>query len=133
VTESSSPTPWHVSVAVDRIGAAARVQVARANRERALERLAALVGDVAHRHGYADIGALVQDMTRARSSPTGISLACGMDKDWMSRRLPRLAPEAAAAASAGGARLDARWLPTPQVLGLMTWPAISRSGTCSST
>ena len=99
------------------VSAAARVQLARANRERALDRLAAVAADVAHRHGYADIGQLVRDMTRAGHSLSGISLACGMDRDWMSRHLPRLAPAAAAAATAGGARLDARWLPTLRVLG----------------
>jgi hypothetical protein len=56
-------------------------------------------------------------MTRAGHSLTGISIACGLDKDWMSRHLPRLSPEAAAAATTGGARLDARWLPAVRLLG----------------
>lgn len=99
------------------VSAAARTQLARANSERAHERLAAVADDVAHSRGYADIGQLVQDMTRSGRSLTEISLDCGLHKDWMSRHLPRLDPAAAAAAAAGVDRLDARWMPVLRAIG----------------
>jgi hypothetical protein len=99
------------------VSAAARDHLARANRERAQQRLAAVADEVAHQRGYADIGQLVQDMIRAGHSLTGISVACGLHKDWLSRHLPRLDPVAAAAAIASGGRLDARWLPALRTLG----------------
>lgn len=95
---------------------AARTQLARASRERARRHLAAVADDVAHRHGYADIGQLVGDMSRTGHSLTDISLACGLHKDWMSRHLPRLDPALTAAAIAGE-RLDARWLPAISPIG----------------
>lgn len=98
------------------VSAAARAQLARANRERAAERLQAVADDVARRHGYADIGKLVRDLTRAGHSLAGISLACGLNKDWMSRHLPRLDPAVAAAAISGD-RSEARWLPALQAMG----------------
>jgi hypothetical protein len=99
------------------LSATARAQLARANSERASQRLAAIAADVARRHGYADVGELVLDMSRSGYSLSAISLACGLDKDWMSRYLPRLDPVAAAAAITGGDRLDARWLPALRVMG----------------
>ncbi len=99
------------------VSAAARTQLARANSERARQRLAAVADDVAHRRGYADIGQLVQDMIRAGQSLTEISLGCGLHKDWMSRHLPQLDPVAAAAATGGVDRLDARWLPVLRTIG----------------
>jgi AraC-like DNA-binding protein len=96
---------------------AARTQLAQANRDRAHERLASVADTVARDRGYADIGQLVQDMIRAGHSLTGISLACGLHKDWMSRHLARLDPAAAAAAVAGEERLDARWMPALHVMG----------------
>ncbi len=102
------------------VSRAARAQLGRASRERALERLAAVARDVARRHGYADIGHLVQEMSRAGHSLAGISIACGLDKDWMSRHLPQLDPaaaKAARAASADGHRLDARWMPALGTIG----------------
>jgi hypothetical protein len=99
------------------VSASARAQLALANTERASQRLAAIAAHVARRNGYADIGQLVRDMSRAGYSLTGISLACGLDKDWMSRHLRRLDPVAAAARTAGGERLDARWLPSVRSMG----------------
>ena len=99
------------------VSAAARSQLARANSERADQRLAAVADDVAHRRGYATIGQLVQDMIRSGHSLTEISLDCGLHKDWMSRHLPRLDPAAAAAAAAGIDRLDARWMPVLRTIG----------------
>jgi ROS/MUCR transcriptional regulator protein len=99
------------------MSASARMQLARANRERAAERLAAVAGEVARRQGYADIGQLVRDGLAAGQSLSAISRACGLNKDWMSRHLPRLAPTAAAAAIAGDGRLDPRWLPALRTIG----------------
>jgi hypothetical protein len=99
------------------VSTAARSQLARANRERAHQRLAAVADDVARRRGYADIGQLVQHMARAGHSLTEISLDCGLHKDLMSRHLPRLDPAAAAAATAGISRLDARWMPVLRAIG----------------
>jgi ROS/MUCR transcriptional regulator protein len=99
------------------VSAAARSQLAQANRERAHQRIAAVAGDVARRRGYEYIGQLVQDMIRAGRSLTEISLDCGLHKDWMSRHLPRLDPVAAAAATASIDRLDARWLPALSTIG----------------
>jgi hypothetical protein len=98
------------------VSEAGRTQLAQANRERAHHQLAAIADDIAHRHGYTDIGQFVQDMIRAGHSLTGISLACGLHKDWMSRHLPRLDPAVAEAAIAGD-RLDARWLPAISATG----------------
>ncbi len=99
------------------VSPAARTKLARVNQERAHQRLAAVAEDVAHRHGFADVGQLVADMTHAGHSLTDISLACGLHKDWMSRHLPRLDPVAAAAATAGIDRLDARWMPALRTIG----------------
>lgn len=99
------------------VSPAARTQLARANSERAHQRLATVADDVARRRGYADIGQLVRDMTRSGCSLTEISLDCGLHKDWMSRHLPRLDPAAAAAVAAGIDRLDARWMPVLAAIG----------------
>jgi hypothetical protein len=100
------------------MSAAARVRLARANRERASQHLAAVAEAVAGRHGYADLGQLVADMLSAGHSLAAISRACGLDKDWMQRHLPRLDPVVAATAvRRGDDRLDARWLPPLQAMG----------------
>jgi predicted transcriptional regulator len=98
------------------VSATTRAQLAQSSRERARERLAAVADDMARRHGYPDIGQLVQDMISAGGSLTAISVACGLHKDWMSRHLPRLDPVVAAAAI-GADRLDARWLPALRAIG----------------
>jgi len=93
------------------VSTAARAQLARANRERASQHLAAVAEALATRYGYADLGELVTDMARAGLSLAAISRACGLDKDWMQRHLPQLDPVAAAAAvRRGDDRLDSRWL-----------------------
>jgi len=97
--------------------ASARMQLAQASRIRSLENLAAVAGEVAHRQGYSDIGQLVRDRLAAGQSLSAISRACGLNKDWMSRHLPQLAPAVAAAAIAGVERLDARWLPAIRAIG----------------
>ena len=100
------------------VSAAARAQLAQANRERASQHLAAVAEAVATRAGYADIGQLVTDMARAGQSLAAVSRACGLDKDWLQRHLPQLDPVVAATASRrGGDRLDARWLAPLQTIG----------------
>jgi hypothetical protein len=100
------------------VSAAARTQLASANSQRAGQRLTAVAEAVAQRHGYADIGLLVEDMVRAGHSLAGISRACGLDKDWMQRHLPQLDPVVAATVSRRGDDwLDARWLPSLQAMG----------------
>jgi hypothetical protein len=100
------------------VSAAARAQLARANRERAGQHVAAVAEAVATRSGYADIGQLVTDMARAGHSLAAISRACGLDKDWMQRHLPQLDPVVAATAiRRSDDRLDARWLPRLKAMG----------------
>lgn len=99
------------------VSATARAQLGRISRERAVERLSTVADEVARRQGYADVGQLVREMSRSGHSLAAISVACGLDKDWMSRHLPQLDPSAAAAALAGADRLDARWLPALRGLG----------------
>jgi hypothetical protein len=100
------------------VSATARAQLAQANRERASRRLTAVADAVAARHGYADIGQLVSGMVRSGHSLAAISRACGLDKDWMQRHLPRLDPVAAATAvRRGDDWLDARWLPPLRAMG----------------
>jgi hypothetical protein len=100
------------------VSASARARLARANRERASQRLTAVAQAVATRYGYADIGQLVDDMVRAGHSLAAISRACGLDKDWIQRHLPRLDPVVAATAvRRGDDRLDARWLPPLEAMG----------------
>jgi len=99
------------------VPAAARAQLAQANRQRADQRVAAVAADIARRHGYAEIGELVQDMLQAGHSLARISRTCGLHKDWMSRHLPRLDPAVAAAIAASDDRLDVRWLPAIRKVG----------------
>ena len=100
------------------VSAAARAQLAEANRERANQRLTTVADTVATRYGYADIGQLVTDKVSAGHSLAAISRACGLDKDWMQRHLPQLDPVAAAAAiRRGDDRPDARWLGPLERLG----------------
>ena len=99
------------------MSASARMQLAEANRIRALEHLVAVAGQVARRQGYRDIAQLVSDQLAAGQSLSAISRACGLNKDWMSRHLSKLAPGAATAAIASVDRLDARWLLAIRTVG----------------
>jgi AraC-like DNA-binding protein len=100
------------------VSAAARAQLAQANRERASQHLAAVADAVAARAGYADIGQLVTDMARAGHSLASISRACGLDKDWLQRHLAQLDPAVAATAiRRRDDRLDAHWLAPLETMG----------------
>jgi len=95
----------------------ARMQLGQANRERADRRIAELADKVAREHGYADIWQLVYDRINAGQSLASISRSCGLDKDWLSRHLPRLDPVLAARAIRSDDVLDAQWLPAIRTLG----------------
>jgi AraC-like DNA-binding protein len=103
-TRSASPSPM----------------VAQANRERADRHLAEVAESVARAHGFADLRAFVADRTRAGVSLAAISREAGLHKDWLSRHLRRIDPEAAATAAGSGAaagRAEARWRPVLRELG----------------
>jgi len=100
------------------VSAAARAELAQANRERASLHLAAVADAAATRAGYADIGQLVIGMARAGHSLAAVSRACGLDKDWLQRHLRQLDPAVAATAiRRGDDRLDARWLAPLTTMG----------------
>jgi AraC-like DNA-binding protein len=85
-TRSASPSP----------------AVAQANRDRADRHLAEVAESVARAHGFADLQAYVADRTRAGVSLAAISREAGLHKDWLSRHLRRIDPQAAAIADAAG-------------------------------
>ncbi len=87
--------------------------MAQANRDRADRHLTEVAESVARAHGFADLREYVADRTRAGVSLAAISREAGLHKDWLSRHLRRIDPEAAATvAGAGpGGRAEARWLP----------------------
>lgn len=90
---------------------------ARANRARAARQLAAAAAAAAGRNGYPDIGALVLARTRQGASLAAISREAGLHKDWLSRHLAALDPDAAAAARARPPSPNDRWLPVVNALG----------------
>src|SRR5215831_8688544 len=61
--------------------------IAQANKERA-RHLARVAAQVAQRHGYPGIGALVVDQVTRGASLASISRQAGLGKDWLSRHLP---------------------------------------------
>jgi hypothetical protein len=92
--------------------------VARANRDRADQQLAAVAREAARKQGYASVGGLVRDKLAAGQSLAAISRECGLGKDWMARHLHRIDPPAAELARSGPRHaLDARWLPVARRLG----------------
>jgi AraC-like DNA-binding protein len=93
--------------------------VAQANRRRADRHLAQVAESVARAHGFADLRAFVADRTRAGVSLAAISREAGLHKDWLSRHLRRIDPEAAVTASQAspGGRAEVRWLPVLRELG----------------
>lgn len=97
-------------------------QVARANSERARQRLADVAAGAAREAGYPDLRSLVLARVREGESLAAISRAAGLNKDWMSRHLGQIDPAAAAAAAQQRARLreaqwDTRWQPALSRLG----------------
>ncbi len=90
---------------------------ADANRARAARHLASVAAAAAAQGGYSDIGALVRARTAGGASLAAISREAGLHKDWLSRHLPRLDPDAAAVARSRTADADDRWVPVLAELG----------------
>jgi len=87
--------------------------VARANSERARQRLAEVADAAARRAGYPDIRSLVLARAAGGASLATISREAGLHKDWLSRHLRQVDPAAAAAVRPlGQDRWDAGWRPT---------------------
>ena len=86
--------------------------LARANRERADQHLAEVAARAARQLGYPDLRSFVTDRARAGASLAAMSREAGLGKDWLSRHLRRLDPDAAAAvAAARHCQHDAAWQP----------------------
>jgi AraC-like DNA-binding protein len=91
---------------------------AQVSRDRADRQLIAVAAEVARRHGYPDIRALVIARTQAGASMAAISREAGLHKDWLSRHLGRIDPAAAKTARLRAPdRPDIRWLPALRLLG----------------
>jgi lambda repressor-like predicted transcriptional regulator len=90
---------------------------AEANSARAARQVASVAAAAARDSGYADIGALVRARTVQGASLAAISREAGLHKDWLSRHLGSLNPEAAAIARARPDGTEARWLPATGTLG----------------
>ncbi|PKW16623.1 hypothetical protein [Saccharopolyspora spinosa] len=88
-------------------------------RRRCLEHLQKTAAAAAARLGFIDIGALVRDRRAAGASLAGISREAGLHKDWLSRHLATVDPDAAHAITDDAAQLrhDTRWLPVIHGLG----------------
>jgi hypothetical protein len=91
--------------------------IAQANKERARRHLARVAAHVAGQQGYPDIGAFVLDQVTRGASLAAISRQAGLSKDWLSRHLPDIDPQAAAARQQRPGRWDARWQPALRQLG----------------
>ena len=101
--------------------------VAQANRDRASRHLAEVAASVARRHGHADLGSFVLARVEAGASLAAISRAAGLNKDWLSRHLGCVDPEAAEAVRRRlPERMDARWLPAMTRLGFPDVPSYLR-------
>jgi AraC-like DNA-binding protein len=92
--------------------------VAQANKDRAGRHLARVAAEVAHRHGYADLGSFVLARVEEGASLAVISREAGLNKDWLSRHLGCVDPAAAQVVrQRRPQRLDARWQPALSRLG----------------
>ncbi len=97
---------------------ASRARSAEANRQRASEHVTAVAAEVAHRHGYPDIQALVGAQMAAGASLAAISRAAGLHKDWLSRHLSQLDPALARLArQRSTGRPDVAWPAAVRRLG----------------
>jgi AraC-like DNA-binding protein len=92
--------------------------VAQANSDRARRRLAEVAATAARRAGYPDIRALVLARAADGASLAAISRDAGLHKDWLSRHLADVDPQAAAAIRPlQHGRRDASWRPALTRLG----------------
>jgi hypothetical protein len=91
----------------------------RASQEQAQRHLRQVAAQAASELGYADIGSLVRGRIAQGASLAAISREAGLHKDWLSRHLASLDPEAAAAVRARpfAASADSRWLAAIGPLG----------------
>ena len=100
------------------LAAVSPVAVAQANSERARRRLAEVAAMAARRAGHPDIRTLVLARAADGASLATISREAGLHKDWLSRHLGDIDPEAASAVRAlQHERWDAGWRPTLCRLG----------------
>ena len=100
------------------LAAVSPVAVAQANSERARRRLAEVAATAARRAGYPDIRTLVLARAADGASLATISREAGLHKDWLSRHLGDIDPEAASAVRAlQHERWDAGWRPALGRLG----------------
>ena len=105
----------------------AHVGLAAAGPARAAAQLAAVAAGVAEQHGYPDIGTFVLARAADGDSLAAISRAAGLHKDWLSRHLAEVNPQAAAAVpKVWPARPDVRWLPGLVRLGFTDVPSYLR-------
>jgi lambda repressor-like predicted transcriptional regulator len=92
--------------------------IARANSQRARRRLAEVAAAAAHRAGYPDIRGFVLAQVADGASLAAVSREAGLHKDWLSRHLGEIDPEAAAALTQlRPDRRDAAWRPALSRLG----------------
>jgi AraC-like DNA-binding protein len=92
------------------LAAVSPAAVAQANSERARRRLAEVAEAAARRAGYSDIRAMVLARAADGASLAAISREAGLHKDWLSRHLGDVDPEAAAAVRPlQHGRWDAGW------------------------
>ena len=100
------------------LAAVSPVAVAQANSERARRRLAEVAATAARRAGHPDIRTLVLTRAAGGASLATISREAGLHKDWLSRHLGDVDPEAASAVRAlQHERWDAGWRPALSRLG----------------
>jgi AraC-like DNA-binding protein len=100
------------------LAAVSPVAVAQANSERARRRLAEVAATAARRAGYPDVRTLVLARAADGASLAAISREAGLHKDWLSRHLGDIDPEAASAVRAlEHERWDAGWRPALSRLG----------------
>jgi AraC-like DNA-binding protein len=101
--------------------------VAQANSERARRRLAEVAAVAARRAGYPDIRAMVLERAAGGASLAAISREAGLHKDWLSRHLADVDPQAAAAVRPlQHGRWDAGWRPALTRLGFADVPGYLR-------
>jgi AraC-like DNA-binding protein len=100
------------------LAAVSPVAVAQANSERAMRRLAEVAATAARRAGHPNIRTLVLTRAAGGASLATISREAGLHKDWLSRHLGDIDPEAASAVRAlQHERWDAGWRPALSRLG----------------
>ena len=100
------------------LAAVSPVAVAQANSGRARRRLAEVAAAAARQAGHPDIRTLVLTRAAGGASLAAISREAGLHKDWLSRHLGDIDPEAASAVRAlQHERWDAGWRPALCRLG----------------